>query len=59
MVRLKHNFEYKNIVEIEKSQFHYGSIKTLSLCTIISKKLKSQFHYGSIKTQYAQASVEY
>ena len=50
MVRLKHNQIYKNNGGGLKSQFHYGSIKT-----VVSKQTKlrgheSQFHYGSIKT---------
>ncbi len=33
------------------SQFHYGSIKTISLPEMNQKLIESQFHYGSIKTK--------
>ena len=50
MVRLKQR-EYDNSLIYEKaSQFHYGSIKTMSKSKLSSLKKKSQFHYGSIKT---------
>ena len=34
-----------------KSQFHYGSIKTITNKIIETDKKVSQFHYGSIKTR--------
>ena len=38
--------ENKNV----KSQFHYGSIKTLNDEEFDEVQYESQFHYGSIKT---------
>ena len=41
----------ESIIEIRtESQFHYGSIKTLSPSILIILSALSQFHYGSIKT---------
>ncbi len=37
-------------IRINKSQFHYGSIKTEKEGVKIVRNLESQFHYGSIKT---------
>ena len=50
MVRLKQNKYVLYRVWVNGSQFHYGSIKTISPEDRITKSRKSQFHYGSIKT---------
>ena len=41
-----------------KSQFHYGSIKTFTFDELKSLLGKSQFHYGSIKT-FAEFLYDY
>ena len=50
MVRLKHKSQEYNIDVKNKSQFHYGSIKTIVKQKRCKNEKKSQFHYGSIKT---------
>ncbi len=50
MVRLKLIYPRQQHVELPRSQFHYGSIKTAALRKMIIIILESQFHYGSIKT---------
>ncbi len=54
MVRLKRVIEsYKNNeLNLFKSQFHYGSIKTMIKELLLNAVIvESQFHYGSIKTR--------
>ncbi len=52
MVRLKQKSMNKiNLCNLHRSQFHYGSIKTLKMSIIVKPKtIMSQFHYSSIKT---------
>ncbi len=51
MVRLKPNINALNEFLELRSQFHYGSIKTISKAILLESELNpSQFHYGSIKT---------
>ena len=50
MVRLKLIYSLIMEVNMKRSQFHYGSIKTKQQQFSIDANKKSQFHYGSIKT---------
>ncbi len=50
MVRLKQKSISWYGRHYSRSQFHYGSIKTLNYNEICSIEVMSQFHYGSIKT---------
>ena len=54
MVRLKLTEFSKGFAIYDKSQFHYGSIKTGIELDVETMKVLSQFHYGSIKTQGKQ-----
>ena len=50
MVRLKLRYHVKCKTLENKSQFHYGSIKTYQWFKNKDNFTGSQFHYGSIKT---------
>ena len=50
MVRLKLEITKERFETTEKSQFHYGSIKTIENVENSTTSNTSQFHYGSIKT---------